>query len=383
MIGIEGSWVLLIDIGSVQDAIRPEDLESFQITEQAGLALPTFILKFATSNEQVTPFLNELANIAISFGKTSANLHACNVFATEIHMHKDGDNRRHVEMQGLLNYPDYLSSNVVGITDNMSGVEALLAMAKRQGFNLGQDNITRSEDKQNWIQPNIPDKRFGTHLWLHSKLTNSFPIVGISVLDETFRVLDARKQIKKGKADWEFTFTEPTAANQITYNGHCTIHNSTGFVNAWVGYKREYLEYNAQTGQTKKLSFTVEPMLSLTRNMPTLGVAPRFGDVVMLPDCVDVDFNLTFQRNLAYLAQFSCFRVDMQFVNNFQPIKILDLAYYRDDSTEKPKVSTSDYASGLFLVSQVSHVFTARRYTCSVMLDREAPGDVADGTSAS
>lgn len=382
MIGIEGQFVLFVDIGDIQDAVRPEDLEMLQLTETAGLGLPTFILRFATNDEQVTAHLNEIANIHLAFGRTAADLKECNFYATQIHVSKEGDTRRHVEMQGLFNKPDYLSSNVVGITKKESAIAALTDLAERNDFELPEDNIKESRDEQYWIQPNIPDKRFGTHLWLHANLGDgTFPLVGISVLNEQFRILDAKEKIT-GEPDWEFDWDPNGAAaggggTKIAYNGHYTVRNCTGFVNAWVGYKREYVQFQGEEGTTEKFGFEVKPLLSLTKQMPTIGVETRLGDEQVVNENVDPEYNLTFQRNLAYLAQFSCFGTDVQFQNTFHPVRVCDLVYFRDDSTEDPKRTATEYSSGLFLISQVAHVFTSRRYSCTVKITREAPGDVA------
>lgn len=381
MIGIDGAWVLQVDFGPIQDAIKAEDLEYLSLTEAAGTGLPTFKLRFATNDEKLTPYLNETTNLQITFGRSSDDVHSCNVYPTEIYVAKEGDNRRHVAMEGLLDYPEYLVNNVVGITDKKSAVEALTDLANRNQFAMDPDNISTSSDKQYWIQPNIPDKRFAGHLWLHASLPDSFPLVGITVIDEVFRIFDAKKKISSGNPDWTFTWNPTGAANEIAYHGNATMKNVTGFVNSWVGYSRKYLEYDAEAGTGAQFSVTVNPMLSQTHNMPTVGIDPRFGEVAMVSENVDPKFNQTYQRNLAYLAQFSCFGTKLQFVNDFQPIKVCDLAYLRDDSTEQPKRTASEYASGLFLVSEVSHVFTARRYTCSVQITREAPGDVQSSSA--
>lgn len=377
MIGIEGQFILILDIGPVSDAIATEDLEYLEIAETTGTALPTFKLRFATNDEGVTPYLNEGNDIQISFGQTASDLHGCSVYLTQVEIIKEGDTRRHVKAEGLLAYPNWLVGNMLGITDEEDAVTVLKRVAAK--YFTVDSNIDQSADKQHWIQHNVCDKRFANLLWLHAWLPDSWLAIGITAIDEQFRMRDVKKMLSQ-QPDWTFTYSADLAdPKQIYYHGNLGVANKTGFLNAWNGYQRNYLTYDAQGGQTATNAVTVSPMLAVAADMPRRdsGVDPRFGEVAITSDNVHANFQQAFQRQTSYLTAFSAFGTELSFYNTFRAVKVLDLAYVVDDSTEAPKASASEYASGLYLVTGVCHIFTGRQYACMVNVLREAPGDVS------
>ena len=117
--------------------------------------------------------------------------------------------------------------------------------------------------------------------------------------------------------------------------------------------------------------------MSLTNKLvKSKDVAKRYGSVGMLNENTDNNYWLAYQRNLAMLAEFSSLKVTLSFTGRYYPVRILDLCML----TEAPMNSneSTEFHSGLYIVSKVSRSIANRIHTTVVQLVREAPNKIRE-----
>lgn len=373
MIGVNGQFLLVFGLNSLSGFIRLEDFRSFYVKEEAGNNLPSFKLSF-DCDTAILGMLNESSNLAISMGSSMNDLVTTTLYITEMETGRIGDRRR-VVCQGMLATPGYLQNRRTGITSKKSGVEVVKDVASRY-FNF-DTNINQSSDKQNWIQNNLPDKQFLSNAWLRSDLPGSYPAVAVSALNNTFILRDVKK-LTSSNPIWYFQPTDEGAGgNVIPYHGDYSVKNMSGFVNSWAGYERKQAVFNIDKGLADMIGGLAENFMAGASSLMQRGASGGIDAIgkslfTVATANMHANYHQAHANNMRQLAIASSFKVSLGYTKIFAPIRVLDTAFFMEDSTATS--GAAEYASGDYLVSKVERFFTAYQHGTKVELTREGPG---------
>lgn len=381
-IGISGQYYCQFDINNSTsddfiDFIDEEDLLSFTLIEEAGNILPTFELSFLTDDEDIFPLLNEGNDLEVKLGLTYNDSVSIALAVLKLDSIPQGNNFRMIVVSGVLSQIVYLTNPNLQITTKQSGIEAMIATAKKS-FTIDKfSNITNSLDSQLWIQRNQSDRSFINTIWLHANLQPSFPAIGITS-QNTFIIKDIKKDLL-APYRWRFT-NKVINSNDIYYDGDPKITSNTGFINTWTGYGKQKLQYNIDDALDTSIQTIGQPVMALTNQLARRsGVTKLFDGVGVVNTNVDPNYWQTYLYNLTYLSLFSAVQLDLSFTNKFTPIQILDQVMYKDKSVSTPTTATSQFNTGKYYVSRVARTISAKNLNTVVTLCRESLNRIQNG----
>lgn len=369
MIGIEGQFILGLDIDNNKDFLDEDDLVKFTVYEYAGNILPLFNLVFKSTDEKIRNKLSEGTVIKVKYGRTIETLKEANLYPNNFASAKAGSEFFMYECNGFSSNISYITNQVVKTTGKLSAIEATIETAKKYFTVLS--NITKSNDSMSWIQPNVSDKSFIADTYMRANLGTSFPAIAITA-DNKFILKDVLKALKVNKSnyDWKFTKTA-TGKNEISYDSDPAIKSHAGLINNWLCYGKSFYQTNIQSGESKQLYENPEVVLALSNELDKYkSIEKRYGGVRSISDSVSDTFWSSYNHNLMYLAMLSRISLTLSFSNDFRDIKPLDIAMFVEESNEKHS-QASDHSSGLYLISGVIRTYEEKQMSTIAVLNRE------------
>lgn len=383
-IGISNQYYLQFDIDNSTDTdysdfIDQEDLLSFTLIEETGNVLPTFELNFVTDDETILPLLNDGNDLEIKIGQSYNNNISVALTVSKLTSIPQGSSRRLVTAVGTLSAIPYANQSQLQITAVQSGIEALIATAKKT-FTMDKfSNVTSSLDSQRWIQPNQSDRAFINDIWLHSNLQPSFPAIGITS-SNTFIIKDIKKDLLNSYR-WRFTPDLQDATTDIYYDGDPVITMSTGFINSWTGYGKLKRQYNADTAVDQDIQTIPAPVMALTQQLAyRTGMQYKFDGIGVINGNTDANYWQTYLYNLTYLSLFGAVSLTLSFTNQYYPIQILDQVMYKDKSVSSSTGSTSEFNMGKYYVTRVARTVGTKELNTVVTLSRESLNRVTNAS---
>jgi len=348
------------------------DLQELKIIEEAGNVLPSFSIVFTLEDKDVLRYFNEGNPLEIAFGVD--DLEMTNVkfrILGKPYISKLTQHKYLIKLTGLLDNIKYYSDCKVNIVGPMSGIEAVIGAA---GNHFSVDtNVQKSQDRQNWIQPNVSDKAFINQVWMHSYLLGSFPAIGISSRGD-FILRDVKKLAKSGYT-WVFTSTDVSKENEIAFDTW-SLGSATGFINAWSGYEREKPVWDIDTGSSQIIKPSLQTIMAPSSDLDRMAdVGKRAQEFGLLTENVHTNYHLAFQQNLGYLSVFSSGSVVLlQFSGRYVDLKVLDLVFLRDLDINLQ--GSEGYYSGSYLIAKIARIVESKNFTTLVQLTRESLGEL-------
>ena len=374
MISIDGQFLLKLKIGNNEDFLDEPQFINFKIIEEAGNILPIFELTFTTNNEDIIAELNEGNILEASIGKDIDSLTDIELKISNLEVIKCGDNDEMNVLSGFMNKTSYLNDQKTQIISQTSGVEALEEVV---GTHFRTDfNISKSQDKMNWIQPYITDKQFANQLWLHSYISGSFLASSITIENE-FRLRDIKKAIPTGIQSFDYKFTtQPENENDYSFDGTPVKTIRSGFINMWSGYGVEKQLQDLTTGEESFVEEEVETILALSNNLTRdAEKSKQRASLDHLSDNVDPNYWNAYIRNLQHLAVFNTVEFRLDFSDVYIPVKTLDIVSFKE-----PRLGgisfANDYTSGLYIVTKVTRQIKDRKLHTVVRIAREALNEI-------
>lgn len=348
------------------------DLQELKIIEEAGNVLPSFSIVFTLQDKDVLRYFNEGNPLEIASGVD--DLEMTNVkfrILGKPYISKLTQHKYLIKLTGLLDNIKYYSDCKTRIVGPMSGIEAIIGVAGNH-FNV-DTNIQKSQDRQNWIQPNISDKAFINQVWMHSFIPGSFPAIGISSRGD-FILRDVKKLAKSGY-QWTFTSTDVLKDNEIAFDTW-SLGSSTGFINAWTGYSKEKPLWDVDSGVASISKPFLQPILASTSELDRMeDIGKRSDDFNLINENVHPQYWSAFQNNLSYLAIFSSgANLLLQFSGRYVDLKVLDLVFLRDLDINLQ--GSEGYYSGSYIISKVARIVESKNFTTLVQLTRESLGEL-------
>lgn len=365
-IGIKGQYIFMFSLPGKEDFLDIDELEEFTLIEEAGNVLPTFELSFFTGDEDLLKLMNEGNDLTVSMGLDRFEIET-KLVLLKIEVTNISQSVRRIYINGVYSALKYLKVPVKKISDKKSGIEVIVDTVKSY---FKQDIVPlSSSDSQYWIQGNVSDKKFVDNLWLHSDITNSYPLVGVSS-DGTFVLRDAKALIGSDYK-WRFSPVIEDESRDIIHQGDAVFISNTGFVNSLFGYGKEKLIYDLEIGTESTELQDMTTLLSKTGAVRRAEVEKRADSPGMINSNVHANYWQSYLKNVTSLAILGSTRLFLSYANMWRDTRVLDLVMYRDLDLSN-NAQSSEYQTGLYIVSKVSRTLSKSMLTASLILSREA-----------
>jgi len=369
MIGVKGQYSTQFSLGDEKefaDFLSDDDLLAFTIIEEAGNNLPSFELAFTTTNSRLLSRLTEGSVLKYIFG-IDDNKSTTLLKVLKKDIIKQGDSYR-VDVKGLYNAFNFVSNNQIKIYPKMSGVEVIKSSASMY-FNTSKFNISKSNDVQTWMQPNIPDKKFINNVWMHSYIPGSFLATGITISGE-YILKDVIKSIKD-KPKWKLVFRSPKEKNEIPCNADYSVSSESGFINQWVGYGRTTDIRKLEAGEDYRITATPSTKIANSAKLDRADIPNRVSQFAVLNDNVHEYYWQAYYQNLTYLALMSNIRIIIGYDGLFLPdMRVLDIAMLEERDIGKELAQ--EQLAGLYVITKISRTYTQQNIHTNLEINREA-----------
>lgn len=373
MIDIKGQVLFKFSVGTKVDFLDAEELEEFVMIEECGNVLPTYELTFTTKDDTIFKLLNEGNDLEVSFGKDRDSLKDVVLFISSLESGRIGNNKRIINIKGMLSYLDYINNPIISISEAKTGIEVLETVVGSH-FAKTEFNISKSDDTpMKWVQPNISNKVFANNLWLHSYSANSFYATGITS-EGTFVCKDIKADLKRGfgnKYDVKFT-QRPKGSKDFTYDGDPVLKSNAGFMNNWYGYGRNKQILTIEDGSEEIFSPELQPMIAQTQKLARRAELEARNSILGLHnENTHPMYWQAYLSNISHLAVFSSIKLHLSVTNRYVPAQILDLAMYVDDEIENDTQS-AEYQSGLYYITKLARNISSKQISTLFTLSRES-----------
>jgi len=184
MIGVAEQFVARLDIKNQKDFLTEEDLVSITLIEDAGNTVPTFDVNFRVHDNEILSLFNEKEILKLWHGKKPEDMVQIPIHITGLAFQRESDTTTLVSLKGLLAM-GYVNTQEYKIYEQKSSIDVIKEITGSY-FKSDKNNITSSDDTQNWVNFGKTRKSFVTELWLHCNLSNGLPMAAITI-ESVFR----------------------------------------------------------------------------------------------------------------------------------------------------------------------------------------------------
>ena len=371
---VEGAGGLRIEVvlntpaGPVDLAQRPDNLLRLNILERAGMDFPHLSMMIRTTN-QGEPSLPRLFNegnlLSVSFDDDSGLSDTAEFILQQPNLIPSGTDSWIMYVTGLKSTLPQWSKPGVKITEEMSGVESLAAVAQNAGESV-LNRVRQSKDKQRWIQYGQPAKRFAEECWLHSELEGSFPLVANAI--GPF-IIDDMRSIVGRSPEYVFSNTDPDG---LEYHWASGIEQQAGFFASIGGRGQEQLVWDLTKGEPSMEESSPEQMLALSPGELSSEFSKISAERRTLTRNMHDKYWQSYIHNTTQLALYSSVRYVLVFSDYFLPIRPLELVMLKEPNIGTDGVETAEPFSGLYVVSKVARLTQGNIFKTAVQIVRES-----------
>lgn len=378
MISINDQLIFVFNIGEYDDFLAFEQLVTFSIIEEAGNVLPSFLLEMELIEEEVIKAFNEGNPLFVEYGRDLEHLKMCRLRILRMDTNPAGNDKRMVLLRGLLDEMGWLNTTHCNLYPNMTALEVMRKVA--EPYFLFDTTLT-SQDRMNWIQPNISNKRFVNEVWMHTNLPGAAPLVAITA-DKRF-IVKSTAQLNN-EIKWKLTSGNLIDDTFIPYQGGYSLESRSGFFNSWFGYGRHKKVFDWEAGNTIFSDQDVKVFLaqakSLNRQADT---KPRYDNASFRNDNVHPAYWDAFLRNMSYLTSGSSVKLTCRVVNYYFDVSVLDSVLFLDRiqgvGENQSKQEAQRFVSGRYVVSKVVRNISNRQYAMMLELNKETMNEEEGG----
>lgn len=367
---VKDQYYFNIKLGSSEGFLRESELEEFVYSREAGGGLPQFLLKFNTNQVAIFKYLNEGNTIEIDFGKSKKDSKIRKLcIAGDPEVIKVGNDSYSIAVVGFLDVPNYFAINSK-ITAKGNAASTLKKEAESLGFLWDSNNISTSNDEQNWIKFNTSNRRFFSDLVFHTWLDKSFPVWAIDGTG-TLRYYDFDKLLSKN-AKWNFTKRVQKSSDIVFGSDFVFLNEKSAITNFWYGYLSDQPVLDLVEGSTSINQEDVKSLLAFSDKL----VRKASEEVRLEPLRTQTDYQhknywRAFQKNLKSNLLYSKHRIGLGFSNMFRPIEPLDLVTFQELELGNDNL-TNTILSGNYICTKVVETIANRQYHTYVELARES-----------
>lgn len=368
MIKVDGQFQLNATING--KGILDNHFDQLDIIQVAGSELPVMQIAFDTASNEIVELLNETQPISISLGSNNSDMLDAKFFCSKPKFRRATKDLWNVNAAGIHYAQAQWHKSSVTISEKMSAASYLIDQAKNiwPKVETNFDPKTGSNDNQSWIQHGIALKTHADNVWLHMDVGDSFPVMAATC--DSFRLYDMKKLIQ-GKPKWIFSNTA-VGDNVIQFDSNYDFEPRVGFMNSLGARGITINVHDLDKGASVEYTSKPQVLLATTNK---LGQNKRFERVYHKPQTLSrnqhPNYWNSYVHNLTQLLLFSSYQITLMFKNKFHNIKPLDVVYFMDDDIVKRDNSSNEMASGLFIVTKVSHQVSGKSFSTLVQMTRD------------
>lgn len=378
MLLIKDQICLLFSIGPISDFVDSDDFKCMSIIKNAGGVRPIINLSFEVKDEHVIPYLNKGNLITIMYG-TREPVDGPLIFEIEtIDTTKQYRMGSVVNLMGSMYNPaftNYMRSKNYG---SVKGFECIKQIAEQDGFNF-VTNVTRSNDKQLWIQSGMTDWQYLSHVfWRTYKDTETF--FSFAFDNENIYFYDVRELLKQGP---KWVLSVPAIASDkpggsvLNIGGYKPDDTNLGQLTELAGKNQTTVAYNVDTGE-----FSIpESKLKTFTTMGTNKLNTRqdgcrdFTYAIMTGEDHEnsiAAINQNRRNNLLYSTHKLYVPVPIQY-RNFRLLDPVQVIPADPDAAE----------AGMYFITGIVNQYQGQKYQTNLILNRESAngikGDLVTG----
>lgn len=309
--GIVDQWTVSFN----GDQLGPDELYEIQVIDQVGLQLPEIRIQVRTPDEEKVRLLTKPGFlIELGIGKTSIEeTIKFRAFKKIVDDGVQGENNYFITLWGLMDKMDYLRvqrmESYKSEDDKKPSSDVWTEVC---GRNELVPETEESNDKMNWLQYNISDRRFLEEVTWASYFDNDDPVLATIRRDSKaiFKPISKLKTIKG-------TLGNTLAA---TYNANSILMNQfDGFLSTWAGLKRNILVQNMEDGTDS------ETTLEATQQIVGVGFdqVERFQEREMVNENLHENWWQAVTQNRVLRASLSAITIKCR-LNVYTPLFPLD-----------------------------------------------------------
>lgn len=366
MLRISGQLIVNITLDDQHVVEQLDDLIDLSIIEQSGTDLPIIEIIFKTGRSSTLTRLNEGAWLNVTVSDNDSKLLDSTFIPQHPSISRSGANKWAIRLTGIDSSIIGWSRSNVTISPQCSGVERIREIAGSCGMTV--EGISKSLDKQNWIQNGQTSKQHVDDVWPHIDLDQSFPLLACTL--EGIRIKDAEVLIRS-EPSWEFTNGQ-SGQKTINYDPDYDFEIMGGFFNSVGGRGLHSNILNVENGQYSNSQGTPNSMMALTTEL-NMG---RDFKPIGLPNKnqtrnVHENYWKSWTHNLTNLALYSTNRITVTWPAKYRPIHPLDLVMFREQDIQDRDQSVEMF-SGLYIVTKVSRRVANGQFKTLVQMVRES-----------
>lgn len=369
MIVIDNQIMVKVSVGEYTDFINSMDLIEFKYIEQCGLVLPYLYICFNTYNMDLLQYLNEGNIINVSFGRTELEKVDKQFKLTDV-SHNTTLDSAVIKLEALLYIPafQYTTRNMLYV--DKTSLQLMSEIGSKYFNTVETSTITKTMDKQTWVQPGISDYEFlKKKVWLHSYI-NEDTFILAALTNDTLYFKDAKNCLKQDKA-WVFipTGMENDSGKTINYATY-SCRNSFGFTNNMIGRGLINNTFNFETGTyTQTTSKLKNLLVSQSNNINFNEKDCKNNKFTYITSLQSNNYTKAYDQNVRNLIMFSNFNVFISFSGQYKQIKLLEPAMVLPIV---PDVA----ATGAFFIDRICYQIIDKRLWINTTLTKEAPSAV-------
>ncbi len=358
MIGIGSQYTLTVTIEGYHDFLLPTDLLQLTIEERIGLFLPMMRMTFVVRDEGALSEIKENNNIVLTIGKDQP-IRTMVFRPLKKVIKRRASNEYLVSVSAVQHKTDFLTKpRIRNFIDNSLNV---MSTVLSEHFEVKVESKTPS-DSMNWIQYNIPDKKFLNEVMLHSYIPDS--VILPCIHSDGIAYLRDIRTMLGNDPKWKFSDTDrsgfiPVGADRV-------IESNTGFHNIY--YDRRTPTVDILTGSYNLLEYSKESLLALYG--VDVGISKMNSRIVPTSDNVHSDYSTAYNQNITILSQLVTTSVSVTISDRFEEFRLGDTVYFRDTSAEIESLE-SELISGIYIIDRLVYDITAGRTNIAVYLTRD------------
>lgn len=369
MIEVKGQYIFSASVDGFPDFLTVRDLVYFRVEETCGNVPASFIFQFFTREDEIVTKLNDAYPIQIQFGESLEDYEGIELYASNF-KHRPESDRILISLEGFCIEPDFNIASKIRSFKNMSGLSALREASN--GLLNPKFNVQESQDSQTWLQYNLADRQFFNQVLSHSYSADSFFLSAIRA-NKDYIVKDAvlESSLKSDQADWVFD-NLAVSANAIPYGGEYEVDVQTGILNNLVGYGREKILYEIESGNESFLNMLPKPVVALTRDLAKKSsIDHKFTGPSFLNENVHDNYQKAYLNFLINNILLGSITIELSFKSLFRDVAPLDWVMFKAPS-KNVRGASNEYVSGFYIVSSSVKEIRDSELRTSVRLNRES-----------
>lgn len=338
------TWLFTMVING-KDVIPLGMLDSATVIEDAGSILPTFECKFSITEPSLLQYLNEGNKITLTIGR---NFEECVRGKYVIHRVEQGHGETGeitVYVNGIYDAVPFLQNAKTAIYSNKNSYEVMEEVGKKY-FTMESSLLGgyKSDDKMNWVQSGICDKKFFNNVWIHSYSPNDTPVVGITA--------EGKMRIRSLKS----IYSVPTiyfGTKRYYYDPNYNLSQNTRWNNMNGGYGKVRVQDDIESGfgNISLSDVFANQESGRSSELPrTSEASPKMGQTKFMNENIHEHYWDAQSANISNLMAMNNVTLTFTYKNFWNKIHVLDCIWFQDYMNKESNI----VVSGKYVITKIS-----------------------------